>query len=142
MGDREACVGGDGIGCGDARNHFKRNPSCDKGLEFFAPTSEDKGISPLEPDDASPFEGTFDKEGVDVLLWVRVLSTTFAHGDALDPLATMAEDDGIDQSIIKDDISTAQTLDGTQGEEIRVSRTCAYKGNNGAFGNVICGGDV
>ncbi|MEY3458313.1 MAG: hypothetical protein RL215_1470 [Planctomycetota bacterium] len=136
----EAGVDGGG-GCGgDSGYDFEGDTGVVECGRFFAPASEDVGVTAFESHDLFTESGFVDESRVDEFLWDDGLS---GSADASGPFAGSFgefEEEWVNESVVEDEVGLCEELCAADGDESGVTGTCADEpdfADGGLFRRVI-----
>ncbi len=107
----------------DLEGHV-RSGACKR---LLAPSSEDEGIAPLQPDDLFALSGSLHQEIVDVFLVDGGLSGGLSGVDALGRRGREVEHLAGDQPVVHDHVGPPEGVRPSQGEEAGVPGTRSYQ---------------
>lgn len=110
---------------GYSRHDFKRDSRCHQRLAFFATTTEDEGVSPLQARHHLALLRLFHQHFVDLPLFTVVGTTNLAGIDQLSITACERQQLLVRQIIVENDISPGNAFFPLQGEQARVTGTGA-----------------
>lgn len=111
----------------DARNDPEGHTRLDEAKRFFAAPAKNKRIAPLESQDTFARAGIVNQFERDVALFRAWFAAAFSgvirYGAGFDPV----QDALVDESVIDYDIRLPKTVDRVQGQQTRITGTCARK---------------
>ena len=104
MGHRDAQIGWNANGGGDAGHDLKGNAGLLKDSCLLAASAEDERVAPFQPHHLLPFAGLTHKDLVDLILRDRVMAGSLAHIDIPGIPASPHENAVAHQPVVDDHI--------------------------------------
>jgi len=115
-------------GC-NARNDFEFDAMSRQSLGFFAAAAENVRVPAFQTNDGFPFQGFFNQLFVDLFLLQSPAAGAVGAGGSLSLSPGVTEEQGIDESIVEDEIGFLQTAEPLQRDEAGITGAAPYQIN-------------
>ncbi len=127
VGQRNSGITRDPARSGDSRHYLECDALIGERFQLFAPASEYKRVTALEPHHTLALAGQPDKQRVDLLLWQRMVVALFARVDELRIAAHQIEDTFADQMVINDHVGLLHQPQRAESQQVRVAGSGAHQ---------------